>query len=165
MKVSKLDIHIRRDDQHILIPPESIKFINLSNFTECIIPVDAEDLEHRVYCELFVLELSCKAAPGMDKIIRTLDEKKDILDIRINFSSAGRLLNSLFVFIGWAPEAILSETGENPSQKSFVSTPGNYYLVINPLNTLEDFFDLDQVEQEEWVEAAYKQISLGESMH
>ena len=162
MKISRLDIHIKRGDKHIFIPPENIKYINMSNFTESIQAVSSVSVEHFTFCELFVLELSGMEDDKMKEILQELDNKKDILDVRVNFSTRGRLMNSVFFRISWEPEAIMSETEENPFQKSMISSLGNYYLVINPVNTLEDFFSLEQIEQKEWVEAAYKQISLGE---
>lgn len=50
---------------------------------------------------------------------------------------------------------------ENDSQKSYISKPGHLYLVINKDKGIEDYFDKEEIDDEEFANFAFNMCDIG----
>lgn len=160
MKISKLELSLKRGGQPLSIPPKSVKFFTMSNFTKSIQMISPDSVDLVTYCDLFILAIS-----GFEKkwqeIIKVIKAKNDITAVNISLEREDGALYSDFFRVGWEDRTFAEGKMENPYQSVYLSKPGDLYLVINSIMKVGDYFDLGIVDTEEWSNKTRDQVQIG----
>ena len=161
MKIAKLELRMRRGGGALLVPPKSIKFFTMTNFTRSIQMVNSGSVGLVTYCDLFVLEINGSKRAGARGAIAALSKKNDLVSAEVTLTDHSGGLYTEGVQFGWDDDALSVNSMENPFQDVYISKPGNLYLVISSISKVEDYFDKELIDKEEWAKETYQRVSLG----
>lgn len=160
MKISNLTLNMKRGGAPLYVPPSSIKFFTMSCFTRSIQVVSPDSVDLVTYCDLFVLELFGDSKNAKNAI-NVLLARKDLVSAEVTLIGEDGELFTEFVRFGWESTAASSDGPQNPHQSMYLSRQGNLYIVISPGSKIEDYFDIDVIDTNNWARDAERRISLG----
>lgn len=158
MKIEKLLLTFQnKETKPAWIPGDMIKFLTIDNISTSIQAVSKTDIDTVSVCERFLL-VSRNKNRFTERLYQRLAEIHDITSITCSFVNDDGIRHENTVYMHWD---ITSKMLENPYQSVRISKSGTLYLAIAPVGTIEDFFELDKIDDPVWENSTYKNMSIG----
>ena len=94
-----------------------------------------------------------------EHVFDRLRKYEDIVDVQIELYDDYEENGEVSVYrylVDWTSESDF----ENPAQKTYLSKCGNLYIVISGEKDITDFFDIDDIDDDEYMKSYFKMLCL-----